>query len=88
MYPSFMIFKGSLSHKNNLSGEIEILSLLEHFKLTGAILALHTEAILPPLQNGRQSLVFSLIWKTDLVTRLTDPKNYLKIYIPGLRHSF
>ena len=61
IYFYFMIIEGSLSHKIKLIDEIQILSLFEHFKVTGAILPLHTGAILPPLQNGRQSIVFGLI---------------------------
>ena len=61
-----MIFEGSLSHT-----KIQILSLFEYFKVTGAILPPHTRAILPLLQTGRQILVYGPE-KTDLATRLTD----------------
>ena len=51
-----MIFEGSLTHLEQiLIYEILILSLFEHFKVTGAILPPHTEAILQPLRNGTRA---------------------------------
>ena len=51
-----------------------------HFKVAGAIL--------PPLQNGRQSLIFGPIWKRTWPLDSPTPKNYINIYITGLRHLF
>ena len=79
VFSFFMIFEGSLSHKKKID-EIWILSLFEHFKVTGAIL--------PPFQNGRQSLIFGPIWKRTWPLDSLIPENYINIYITGLRHLF
>ena len=45
-------------------------------------------AILPPLQIGRQSLFFGPIWKRTRPLDSLTPKNYINIYITGLRNLF